>query len=570
MSIARAHSVFVLCIFVAVSSSHSSEDNPTVTSPAGSFIGSLLTSRRGRTIYSFRGIRYAESPEGELRFKPPVPIDQYPQPVDAREDGPACPQSGTFYNMSEDCLRLNVYSPRLPVSTPTEPLPVLVYFHPGGFYSSSGLSIVYGPQYLLDRDIVLVTLNYRLATLGLLATGDEHAPGNNALKDQVVALRWVQRNIRAFGGNPDSVTIWGYSAGSTSVALHMVSPMSRGLFHRAISMSSSPISQRKTPLHQLDMAKKQAELVGCPTDSTRAIVECLRTKSWQDLAKSYSGFSEFGWDPILRWSPVVEPDLGRPRFLPATPEQLISEGRVNDVPFLVGTNQLEFIKIAFMVLSNDTLRETMHKEWTRIAPISFKLNRNDPRNPEIASELRRAYIGDRPFTYNNDTAFALGRLYADGITKFGMHRLSRVMSETLSSPVYYYQFNYTGTSSYAYYPGTKTPFGAVHHDELIYLFHISALYPFIGLDSPHSKVVDLMTTMWTNFVIRGDPNPSGNQPALKGLHWPKLEPDTRKYLQINQHKFEVRARMNEDRFALWERLFPLEITPRRVRDCDIE
>ncbi|GBP64397.1 Esterase FE4 [Eumeta japonica] len=551
---------------VAASSSCCEEDsdfsfpeNPRVTSPSGTFVGSLFTSRRGRNIYSFRGIRYAKPPVGALRFRAPVAINNYPQPVDAREDGPACPQSGNYFNTSEDCLFLNVYTPRLPPSPKAELLPVLFHMHPGGFYSLTGQSIISGPQYLLDHDIVLVTINYRLATLGLLATGDENAPGNNAFKDQVVALQWVQRNIRAFGGNPCSVTICGYSAGAVSVGLHMLSPMSKGLFHRAIMMSGSPTAQWVVPPHQRDLAKKQAELVGCPTDSISAIVDCLRTTPWQELGDSDDGFAVFGWDPVLRWKPVVEPDLGQPRFLPATPEELISKGHIHDVPLMLGVNQLEFIIIAYLVLSNDTLREEMDRDWTRIAPISFLLDLPKQRAIDASLELYQDYIGDRPFTYNNDTASALGRLYGDGLVALGVHKFSWLMSEHLSSPIYYYKFNYTGTYSFATYPGTTTPIGATHHDELIYLFYIPADFPLIDLDSPDSDMVDKMTTMWTNFVIGGDPNSAGNQPALKGLCWPKLEPKTRKYLLINQRDFEVGSHMDEDRFAIWERLFSLNL-----------
>ncbi|GBP64398.1 Esterase FE4 [Eumeta japonica] len=593
--------IFVLglcaCAAATGGCSSGSKDRPTVTSPSGTFAGSLMTSRRDRTIYAFRGIRYAKPPVGQLRFKPPEFIETYPKLVDATEDGPACPQLAGFFNMSEDCLRLNVYSPHLPKSSKTKLLPVLVYLHPGGFYAVSGQSTIAGPQYMLDHDVVLVTVNYRLGTLGMLATGDKNAPGNNGLKDQVVALRWIQRNIRAFGGDPDSVTISGYSAGGISVGLHMLSPMSRGLFHRVISMSGPPTAQWDTPPHQRHLAEKQAQLVGCPTDSIDVIVNCLRTTPWEDLGNSLNGFAVFGWDPVLRWRPVVEPDLGQPRFLPATPEQLISEGHVMDVPIIMGISEYEFLGIAYTtlirdataladgcskserfkttfgleriipstlygtgvpdVLTNDTLRETMERNWTQLAPISFQYDLTGDRAAEAALELRRAYIGDRPFTYNNDTAFALGRLYGDALISFGVHRFSRLMSQRLSSPVYYYKFNYTGTSSHAYYPGTTTPIGAVHHDDLIYLYHGPALFPYIGLDSPHSNTVDRMTTMWTNFATRGDPNPFGNQPALKGLNWPKLEPNTRKYLQINQHEFKVLSHMYEDRFAVWERLFPL-------------
>ena len=128
----------------------------------------------------------------------------------------------------------------------------------------------------MDRDIVLVTMNYRLGTLGFLATGTKEAPGNAGFKDQVLALKWIQNNIAKFGGSPELVTIAGQSAGGRCVSLHMVSDMSKGLFHRAIALSGAITPQWKIGLDQLDLARKQARLVKCPDDNIDAMVNCLK------------------------------------------------------------------------------------------------------------------------------------------------------------------------------------------------------------------------------------------------------------------------------------------------------
>jgi carboxylesterase type B len=131
--------------------------------------------------------------------------------------------------MSEDCLRLNVYTPELPTNGQTMNKSVLFYIHGGAYYTGSGLSNDYGgPYYLMDHDIVLVTINYRLGLLGFLALGIPECPGNAGFKDQVLALKWVQSHIEKFGGDPNKVTIMGHSAGGFSTVLHMVSPMSKG------------------------------------------------------------------------------------------------------------------------------------------------------------------------------------------------------------------------------------------------------------------------------------------------------------------------------------------------------
>lgn len=156
-----------------------------------------------------------------------MPVKPWSGTFDAVQDSPKCPQPVlTAAEISEDCLRLNVFTKNISTSANK---PVIVFIHPGGFYENAGRSDIFGPQYLIERDdIVLVTINYRLSLLGFLSTGTQEAPGNNGLKDQVIALRWVRDHIRSFGGNPQSVSLMGYSAGAMSITLHMVSPMSKG------------------------------------------------------------------------------------------------------------------------------------------------------------------------------------------------------------------------------------------------------------------------------------------------------------------------------------------------------
>lgn len=165
-----------------------------ITTALGKIRGTILPSQAGRNFYAFRGIPYAKPPVENLRFKPPEPIEQWFDILDATFDGPKCPQPGLFSDdVSEDCLQLNIYTRELPSEAQPNPKkPVIVFIHPGGFYSLSGQSKNFaGPQYFMDRNLVLVTFNYRLGTLGFLATGTAQAPGNMGLKDQVQLLRWV-------------------------------------------------------------------------------------------------------------------------------------------------------------------------------------------------------------------------------------------------------------------------------------------------------------------------------------------------------------------------------------------
>ncbi|XP_068624235.1 juvenile hormone esterase-like [Battus philenor] len=514
-----------------------------------------MQSRRGRAFEAYRGIRYAQPPVGPLRFQPPQLIEQYAREVDARDEGPACPlPAPPAYFVDEDCLRLNVYTPRHNCS---RPLPVVIYIHPGGFYAFTGRSDVAGPHYLLDRDVVLVTINYRLGTLGFLSTGDALAPGNNGFKDQVAALRWVRRNIAAFGGDPNLVTITGYSAGANSVMLHMISPMSKGLFHRAISMSGSPIIPTPTPTDLLPLAKRQAELVNCPTTPNKAMVDCLKTTPWKELGDSLDGFYEFGSDPVLIWKPVREVDVGQERFLAVEPADAIRAGHMHAVPLIVSQTRDEFFWKAFTILNNETLMNRMNEDWEHIAPISLQLPR-EAAAPKV-NRLREAYFGQRRLRNDSATARDLGNLYGDAIIGFPIHMMANLMCRHSPQRVWYYEFAYVGAHSHYEDPNTQRAVAAAHHDDLIYLLSMSYRFPFLGTEGRDESLVDRMTGIWYTFAKHGDPNPRGHDalPELEGLQWPAMTADRRTYLRID-NDFSLGTNLKEDRLKLWEELYPIQ------------
>jgi para-nitrobenzyl esterase len=194
----------------------------------------------------WKGIPYAASPVGNLRFRPPQPPPVWSGERDATRSGPVAVQArdsvmsgvGDQTAMSENCLSVNVYAPAEPLTK----RPVVVWIHGGAFIMGSGsMPLYHGTSFAARHGIVVVTLNYRLGLLGLLYLGDVGGDeaGNVALLDQVAALRWVKTNIAAFGGDPDNVTIMGESAGAVSIANLLVMPAARGLFHRAILQSGA-------------------------------------------------------------------------------------------------------------------------------------------------------------------------------------------------------------------------------------------------------------------------------------------------------------------------------------------
>lgn len=239
----------------------------------GLILGREMESRSGVSFNAFLGIPFATPPIGELRFRPPVRNEPWNGILNCTVFGPMCMQSGAGALASEDCLQLNVFTKNLPFNETVELKPVIVYIHGGGF--EGGTAIYHGPEYLMDRDIILVTIQYRLGAFGFMAVGRADVTGNQGLKDQTLALRWVQANIHHFGGDPDRVTISGLSAGSFSVTAHMISPMSQGLFHNVIGLSGSIASQIRPEPNNTEIVRELARRVNCTIETIDNMIDCL-------------------------------------------------------------------------------------------------------------------------------------------------------------------------------------------------------------------------------------------------------------------------------------------------------
>lgn len=219
-------------------------------------------------------------------------------------------------------------------------LPVIVYIHEGGFFSGSIHTLFRGPHYFMDtQQVIMVLMTYRLGVLGFLSTGDEASPGNFGLKDQTLALKWIKRNIKAFGGDPDSITIMGASAGGASVHMHMMSPLSEGLFNRAIAMSGLGTAPYNEPtINPLALAKRQAEVVGIENIdrlSTTELIDKLRDIDVSVLVNSIDELKLWSVDPITLYRPVIEPKAAG-AFMFEHPAAIWTRGAFKQVPWMTG------------------------------------------------------------------------------------------------------------------------------------------------------------------------------------------------------------------------------------------
>jgi len=292
-------------------------------------------------VRSYLGIPYAEPPAGELRWKAPRPPEPWKGIRDATAYGKACPQTGPLEASSdEDCLTLNVFAP---VREGGGKLPVMVWIHGGGFTFGASSQPEYEGSELARQGVVVVTVNYRLGPLGFLvhpglaAESESGASGNYGLLDQMEALTWVRRNIAAFSGDPDNVTIFGQSAGSRSVSLLTLSHLARGLFRRAIAQSGGPIigSEYLSPAFNGDMKTVSAmgstlsERLGCSGQAGE--IACMRSKSAKEVLAATATETSIFKDGLF-FAPVFDGAV-----LPRDPAAALADAGFPHLPMIVGS-----------------------------------------------------------------------------------------------------------------------------------------------------------------------------------------------------------------------------------------
>ncbi|MEN4398140.1 carboxylesterase/lipase family protein [Mycolicibacterium senegalense] len=460
-------------------------DPAVVRTAAGTLRGTVASDHR-----LFAGIPYAAAPVGPLRFAAPAPAPGWPGERDTTAPGPRCvqdpdsdPERGA--NTAEDCLNLNVWTP--PVSQ--EKRPVMVWIHGGAF--AGGSSGIYDAARLAARGgIIVVTINYRLGTLGFLAhpaLGAGGDVGNYGLADQQAALRWVRDNIADFGGDPEKVTIAGESAGGMSVCDHLVAPGSAGLFHAAILMSA-PCQAQAGLAVATGRSLDYAAAAGCPDPVTAA--DCLRALPVDALRKPVWYFN-IGSDQLT--GPVTDSAT-----IPQPPLAAFGAGRSETVPLLIGTTRDEFtLFVALRYL----------RQGQRYVPADY---------PRLLAETFGADAAAVGAHYPVDRYGGVAQAYSAAVTDGAFACVSERMAGELSrsAPVYAYEFNDRSAPAPEVMRTLPFPVGASHSLELRYLFDVGGAPP---LDPAQQRLSDQMIDYWSAFVRNGDPAVDG-QPA-----WPKFD-----------------------------------------------
>lgn len=529
------------------------EDGPEVKLSLGWLNGRWVRTRGGRRVAAFTAVPFAQPPVGELRFKAPVDVEPWDGARESPplEQVPVCMQNEDTITTqglprSEDCLYLNVFTPS-PVNGSN--LPVLVWLH-GGSFVEGGAS-VYGPEYLLDgggaRDLVLVTLNYRLGALGFLSTGDAASNGNWGLKDQQQALRWVRQHIAALGGDPDRVTLMGHSAGAISAHLHLMSHSSRRLLQRAVSLAGSALTLGlpQSAGTARRYAEKLAALVGCPTANSTDLVACLRDKPVAELVAHEAALKDDGLCPLITWGPVVEDfaDLSDPRdppFLEQHPVDIAAAGLALDVPWMAGLNLNDGGFWAASIKASKQV-EAFDANLDTLAPLCFGFNETaKPEDlPEVMQEIREFYFGSNNISRENIND--LSNLFTDGVMLWSLDEAMRLHAAYSTAPGYLYLLSHRGQRSFTDLygedgqgRGRPSDLGVVHGDELLNLFPMASILPkAAGQDDPDDrKASEQLIDLLVNFAKTGAPTPPGD--TRYPFPWKPAESEDLEFMEIGQ------------------------------------
>lgn len=474
--------LIVLALTILFTKPVRSDDALTVKTSNGKVKGKFSSDGYVRI---FLGIPYAAPPIEAFRWKPPQPGKKWHKVRSATQFGPRCMQPELYADMifrdpgqSEDCLTLNIWTPAKEKHTK---LPVMVWIYGGGFTTGGTSEPRQDGVYLAHKDVVVVSMNYRLGVFGFLALpalakeSPEGAAGNYGLMDQVAALQWIRRNIAAFGGDPKNVTLFGESAGSISVSAQMASPLSRGLFVRAIGESGGAFRQGGSTFPSLDLSEERG-MQFVESAFANSTLTSLRTISAEALLQKAST------DPHSAFRPNIDGE-----FLPFSVSTIYAQGNQAHVPLLAGWNRNEGRADDFLPPGKPALEGLKEMAERQFGVNAEKfLNVYSAMDDTNATRVAGDYAGDRFIAYSTWA-------WLEAQVKTG------------SAPVYRYQFD-LGSPGDPLHPAT---IGAFHSDDIEYVFGTLNSRRGSNWRPEDYRLSQLMQTYWTNFAKNGNPNGAG-------------------------------------------------------------
>ncbi|GAB1603549.1 acetylcholinesterase-like [Argonauta hians] len=531
-------------------------EGTTVRTTSGKISGSRI-SVLNTDIDVFLGIPFAKPPVGDLRFRRPEPVEPWNGVKETKEFSASCIQyNSKKYDkikdlqlwklppkISEDCLYLNIWTPTTARNS-TSNLTTMIWIHGGAFLAGSSSIIAYNGQWLAaSENVIVASLNYRLGPFGFLYLNDKRAPGNMGLLDQNLAIKWIRDNIASFGGDPNKLTLFGESAGSASVSLHVVSPLSRKLFNNAIMMSGTYNADwgMKTLEDNKNRAKAMAEVINCPSNDTEKMLDCFLKANTTDLALGQ--FNKL--DTFIK----------------------VSFGPVIDNYFLF---QNSIKPLSNKKLKKDILAGFVKNEGSLFLlsyPKYFSFNSSAPIGKDVEENLIRTITANN---YINKVQFDMinylygSHVYAAPQTDKYRYILERVASDysfkcptlefakqfSTHSNVHIYSFEYQTKSS----PLLKV-LGVLHGYDTFFIF-AHALYAK-HVSAEDKAVTKKITSLFTNFSKSGNPN-NGDCSDCTSEPWTKFKPKSQKYVVIDDpSKTEMKDNYMNNICGFWSDIFPI-------------
>jgi para-nitrobenzyl esterase len=481
-------------------------------------------------VRSWLGIPYAAPPIGANRFRAPQPPAKWSTPRDAKTFGAACPQvntmTGSYRAGEEDCLTLNVWSPD---PAPAQPLPVMVWIHGGAFLLGSSAQDLYnGAALARQQRVVVVSMNYRLGPLGYLAhsaLGKEdpaNGTGNYGLLDQRAALRWVRTNIRAFGGDDKNITVFGESAGGMSVASHLVSPGSAGLFERAIVQSGT--LALGVNLYTVPEAERQAIALGKALGCGEPLIECLRSKPFENVVDALKnpttgpGGIFQGVLSTAMWLPVVDGV-----FMPKQLSELYAAGAIAArVPTMLGSNLNEGTLFHSGLLGDRPITDTAAFE----ASLTKLLGDENGKKALMLYPLE----GKQP----NEV---IAQAESDALFACPTRRAARAL---VKAGVATFRYHFVRKPD----NGIAAAFGATHGADIPFMFgnDDSTLG---GVSDAGMPLREAMMRYWSRFAATGDPN------GAPDLTWPRYDAASDPFLTLDT-PLRAGTQLLADKCAFWD------------------
>ncbi|CAK1548591.1 unnamed protein product [Leptosia nina] len=518
----------------------------------------LVKGHKDGGVYAFHGIPYATAPTGQYRFQAPFPPPMWIDTLDAVDKEIVCPQSDPYniipktVQMQEDCLIANVFTP----DTDEKNLPVLVSVHGGAYIMGYG-NFAKNRNLVKSHKIVVITFNYRLGAHGFLCLGTEDVPGNAGMKDQVALLRWVKDNIERFGGNPEDITISGYSAGSSSVDLLMLSKTTDGLFQRVIPESGANTAAFSIQSDPIKNAKEYAKLINFTNvEDFKALEEFFKTVPYDKLS-SADVINRF--DSTFLMSPCVENGRDEEPFLTESPVDILISGNYKKLPMLYGFANMEGL---FRVPVFDQWKDAMNDNFEVFLPPDLQF-KDDNERTTVANELKAFYFGKDPVGKENILDYV--NFFSDVIFVYPTLRSAKLQVEAGNKNIYLYEYSFV-TEDVPFVPHTDVR-GANHcaQSNAVMDGNIASDVDETELPKSLQDMKRTIREIWANFIKTGKPVPEGSDlPA-----WPPVEKDWAPHMVLDQ-PLVLKGSLHKERAEFWENIYqkyyrnPISPSPPRI------